>query len=174
MLVAALVVVVLIAAVLFYASTKPNVFRVERSAMVTAPAEAIYPLLDDLAAWGSWSPWEKKDPGMKKTLSGAARGVGAVFEWDGDKKVGKGRMEIIEASAPGKVAIKLDFIKPFEGHNIAEFTLEPRGESTLVTWAMAGPNPFMGKLVSVFIDCEKMCGRDFEAGLANLKAVVEK
>jgi len=111
---------------------------------------------------------------MKRTHSGAANGKGAVYEWEGNKEIGKGRMEIAESSPPSKVIIKLDFVKPFEAHNIVEFTLEPKGDSTNVTWAMHGPSPYISKLMSVFINMDSMIGKDFETGLANLKTVAEK
>ena len=111
---------------------------------------------------------------MKKIYSGAANGNGAVYEWEGNGKAGKGRMEIMESSPPGKVTIKLDFIKPFEGHNIAEFTMQPNGDSTEITWAMHGPSPFSMKIMHVFMNMDRMIGKDFEAGLANLKAIAEK
>jgi hypothetical protein len=167
-LVAAIVVVLIVAA------TRPDTFRVERSARIKAAPEKIFPLIDDFHRWVSWSPWEKKDPAMKRTYSGAASGKGAVYEWDGNKDVGQGRMEIIESSAPAKVVVKLDFIKPFEGHNIAEFTLLREGNATEVTWAMHGPLPLVAKVMHLFFDMDKMVGSDFAAGLANLKAVAEK
>ena len=112
---------------------------------------------------------------MKRTLSGAASGPGAVYAWDGTSKVGAGRMEIKDATAPSKVIIQLDFIRPFEGHNVTDFTLAPRADSTTeVTWLMRGPAPFVTKLMGVFVDMDKMIGKDFEAGLANLKAAAEK
>jgi len=110
---------------------------------------------------------------MKRTYSGAGSGKGAVYEWEGNSQVGAGRMEIIDTS-PHKVTIKLDFIKPLEGHNTAEFTLEPKGESTDVTWAMYGPAPYISKLMGVFLNMDKMIGNDFATGLANLKTVAEK
>jgi uncharacterized protein YndB with AHSA1/START domain len=146
----AIVVVVLLAALLVYAATRPDTFRVQRSASIKAPPEKLFPLINDLHSWGSWSPWEKMDPAMKRTHSGAAYGKGAVYEWEGNNKVGKGRMEITETSPPSKVVIKLDFVKPFEAHNIAEFTLEPQGDSTNVTWAMHGPNPYIAKVIHIF------------------------
>ena len=170
----AIVVVILVVALLVFAATKPDTFHVQRSASIKAPPEKIFPLINDLHSWGAWSPWEKMDPAMKRNLSGAANGKGAVYEWDGDKTVGKGRMEIAESSPPSKVAIKLDFIKPFEAHNIAEFTLEPKGDSTNVTWAMHGPTPYIAKVIHVFFDMDSMVGKDFETGLANLKAIAEK
>jgi hypothetical protein len=111
---------------------------------------------------------------MKETFSGAASGKGSVYEWSGNNKVGQGRMEIIDTSVPNRVAIKLDFLKPFEGHNTAEFTMNPKGDSTEVTWAMYGPQPFMSKLMCIFINMDKMLGADFEKGLSNLKAIAEK
>lgn len=165
-------VVVLVAAVLAYAATKPDYMRFERSASIQARPESIQSLITDFREWRAWSPYETRDPALQRTFSGAPSGKGAVYEWNGNNEVGQGRMEIIE-SVPTKVAIKLDFIRPFEGHNIAEFTLEPKGDSTTVTWAMHGPNQYIGKLMSVFIDMDEMIGRDFETGLANLKSVAE-
>jgi uncharacterized protein YndB with AHSA1/START domain len=152
---------------------QPNNFRVARSQAIKAPPEKIYAYLVDFRSWPNWSPYEKKDPAMKRTLSGPPSGVGAVYAWDGNNDVGQGRMEIIEARPASRVAIKLDFIKPFEGHNRAEFTLEPRGDATQVTWAILGPRPFVSKVMCLFLDMDKMIGKDFEAGLANLKAAAE-
>ena len=168
----AIVVAVLIAGVLLYATTQPDTVRFERSAAVQAPPEVIHPLVNDFHAWRSWSPYEHRDPAMARSFSGARAGKGAVYEWNGNSEVGQGRMEIIE-SVPSRIAIKLDFIKPFEGHNVAEFTFEPRDGSTNVRWAMHGPNSYIGKIMGVFIDMDKMIGTDFEAGLANLKSVAE-
>ena len=169
----ALIVVLLIAAVLIYAATKPDRFRIQRSISIKAEPEKIFPLINDFHNWAAWSPWEKMDPLLKRTYSGPFQGQGALYEWDGNK-VGTGRMEIIEIAPPSKVLIKLDFIKPFEGHNIAEFTLKGNGGSTYVTWAMYGPTPYMAKVMSLFMDADKMVGPQFETGLANMKAVSEK
>ena len=169
-----IVVVVLIAAMLAFAATKPDTIRVERAMSIKAPPEKIFPFIDDFHRWGTWSPYETKDPAMKRTLSGAANGKGAIYEWDGNSDVGKGRMEITASSPPLKDTIKLDFIKPFEGHNIARFTLEPKGDVTNVTWVMEGPAPFVSKVMQVFVNMDSMIGKDFEAGLANLKAIAEK
>jgi len=169
----AAIVVVLIVAVLVFAATKPDTFRVQRASSVNAPPEQIFALINDLHRWRAWSPYEKKDPAMKRTLSGAAHGKGAVYEWEGNKDVGKGRMEITDAAPPSRVRIKLDFVRPFEAHNIVEFTLEPNGHSTKVTWAMHGPSPYLAKLISVFFSMDSMIRKDFEAGLANLKTVAE-
>jgi len=170
----AVVVVVLIAAVLAYAATKPDTFHVQRSTSIQAPAEKIFPLIDDFRQQASWSPWEKMDPAMKKSLSGAPSGKGAAYEWDGNSQVGKGRIEITDSTPTSKVAMKLDMFAPFEAHNNVEFTLDATGGSTRVTWAMYGPQPFIAKVMSVFMDCDKMVGQNFEAGLANLKAIAEK
>jgi uncharacterized protein YndB with AHSA1/START domain len=169
-----IVVVALIGGVLVVAALRPDDFSVQRSASIKAPPEKIYPMLADFRQWPAWSPWEKLDPEMKRTLSDPASGPGATYAWQGSSKVGAGRMEIKEVTAPTKVEIQLDFIKPFEGHNIADFILVPRGDTTEVTWLMHGPTPFVSKLMGVFVDMDKMIGKDFEAGLANLKAASEK
>jgi hypothetical protein len=166
--------VVLIAAVLIFAATKPDSFGVERTASIGAAPDKIFPFINDFKHWGSWSPYEKKDPAMKRTFSGEASGKGAVYEWDGNAQVGKGRIEIIDASAPSRVTIKLDMIKPMEGHNVVNFTLEPRGGATQLTWAMRGTCAYMAKLMGLFCDMDKMIGKDFEAGLANLKTLAER
>ena len=169
-----LVVVLVVAAVLIFAATRPDAFRVERVASIKAPPEKIFALINDLHGWAAWSPYEKKDPAMKRTFSGAANGKGAVYEWDGNKNVGRGRMEITDASAPAKIVIKLDFFEPFEGHNTAEFSMEGKGDATNVTWAMYGPASFISKLMGVFFNMDKLIGTDFEVGLANLKSMAEK
>ena len=169
----AVVLVVVIAGILIYAATKPDSFRVQRSASIKAPGK-IFALINDLHGHAAWSPWEKKDPAMKRTHSGAATGKGAVYEWDGNKDIGAGRMEIADTSPPTKVVMKLDFIRPFEAHNIAEFTLEPKGDSTHVTWAIYGPSPYMSKVMSIFFSFDSLIGKEFETGLANLKAVTEQ
>jgi uncharacterized protein YndB with AHSA1/START domain len=170
----ALIVLVLIAALLAYAATKPDTFSVQRTASIKAPPEKIYPLISDFHSWSAWSPWEKLDPAMKKTHSGPTSGKGAIYEWEGNSDVGKGRMEITEATPPSKVGIKLDFREPFEAHNVTEFTLQPKGDSTTVVWAMHGPNQYLGKVMSVFVSMDRMIGKDFETGLANLKTLAEK
>lgn len=168
------VVLATIAVILIYAWTRPDSFRVERSTAMNAPAEKIFPYIDGLKRWTEWSPYEGRDPGMKRAYSGAESGKGAVYEWDGNDNVGKGRMEIVDSTPPHRVVIKLDFLKPFEGHNMAELTVEPKGGQTIVTWAMYGPSTFMTKLIGTFMDMDDMIGRDFAAGLAKLKTVVEK
>ena len=168
-----IVVVVLIAALLAYAATRPSDFRVQRRASIKASPEKIFPLIADFHNWTSWSPWEKKDPALKRTFSGAPNGKGAVYAWEGNRDVGSGRMEITEASSPSKVKIQLDFIKPFEGHNVVDFTLQPVGGETNVTWDMAGHLAYVMRVFGIFFSMDKMIGKDFETGLANLKAVAE-
>jgi uncharacterized protein YndB with AHSA1/START domain len=167
-------VVVVIAAVLALAATRPDTFRVERSATIKAPPGKVYALIDDFHQWQQWSPWERLDPAMKRQHGGAPKGKGALYGWEGNKEVGKGQMEIIEATPTSRVVIKLDFLAPFEAHNTAEFVLVPQGDATTVTWAMFGPNLFIGKVMSLFASMDSLVGKDFERGLANLKAVAEK
>jgi carbon monoxide dehydrogenase subunit G len=169
----AYVVVALIAAILIYAATLPDHFSVQRTVSIKAPPEKILPLITDFHRWDSWSPWEKMDPEMKRTFSGAANGKGAAYAWQGNSKVGEGRMEIVDVSPPSKITIKLDFLKPFEAHNTAEFALEPKGDSTNVTWTMYGPSPYLAKVMGIFASMDKMVGNDFEIGLANLKTAAE-
>lgn len=163
-----------IAGVLVFALIKPDTFRVERSLAVKAPADAIYPLVADFHRWTAWSPYEGRDPAMKRTFGATAQGKGATYAWDGNNNVGAGHMEILEAKASSKLRIKLDFERPFEGHNTAEFTFVPQGDATLVTWVMSGPAPFLSKVMQVFVNMDSMIGKDFEAGLIGLKKLTEK
>ena len=166
--------VVIIAAILIAAATRPDSFRIERSIRVSAPAEKIFHYVNDFNQWGVWSPWEKLDPAMKRSYAGPQSGNGAVYEWQGNGKVGQGRMEILDTSAPGHIVIKPDFIQPFEAHNRAIFNFQPVGSDTEVVWAMEGPSPYVSKLMGLFFNMDKLIGNDFERGLANLKAISEK
>jgi hypothetical protein len=168
----AIIVALAIAAILIYAATKPDSFSVQRSTAIAAPAQKIFPLIDDLHAHHAWSPFEK-DPAMKRIHSGTHHGRGAVYEWEGNREVGKGRLAITE-STPSKITMALDMLKPFKASNTVEFTLAPNGGATDVTWAMHGRQSYMAKLVSTFINCDKMVGSQFEQGLAKLKAIAEK
>jgi Polyketide cyclase / dehydrase and lipid transport len=168
------VIAVVVVGLLIYAATRPDAFRVQRSITIKAPAEKIFPQVNDLRAQQSWSPWEAKDPAMKRTYSGEQSGKGAKYEWEGNKQVGHGRMEIVEATPSTKVLMKLDFITPFPANNMAEFVLEPRDDSTVVTWAIFGPSPYMSKLMGIFMNIDAMIGKEFDTGLANLKAQMEK
>jgi uncharacterized protein YndB with AHSA1/START domain len=167
-------VVVALAGLLGFAATRPDTFRIQRAVCINAPPDKIFALIADFHGWAAWSPWERLDPALRRTFSGAVSGRGAVYEWDGNGQVGAGRMEIVEASAPSRVTIKLDFIRPFAGHNTAEFTLDPRGSATDVTWAMTGRNTYVAKLMGVFVSIDRMVGTYFETGLANLKAATER
>jgi uncharacterized protein YndB with AHSA1/START domain len=166
--------VLAVAAILVYAYFRPDTLHVQRSTSIKASPDKIFALINDFDQWAAWSPYEKKDPAMKRTRSGAPKGKGAVYAWDGDKNVGKGRMEITDAQPPSKVTINLDFEKPFAGHNTVVFTIEPKGDAVNVTWAMTGRSVYIARVIGIFISMDKMIGTDFEAGLASLKAVAEK
>ena len=164
---------VAIAGILILAAMKPDIFVVQRSTLINAPAEKVFLLINDYKNWGSWSPYEKIDPAMKRSFSGAPSGKGSVYEWTGDKDIGHGRMEITDTAQPSRVTIKLDFFSPFEAHNIAEFTMKPEGSATKVTWVMRGPLPYMAKVMHTVFSMDKMVGGQFAEGLANMKAVAE-
>lgn len=163
---------VLLVALLGYAATRPDSFEVQRSTRIHASPEKVAALIGDFHHWSTWSPWEKLDPEMRRTHSGAPSGVGAIYAWEGNRKVGAGRMEITDAS-PTSTVVELDFLKPFESHSTAEFTLHPDGDFTEVVWKMRGPMPYLSKVMTVFMDMDRMIGQDFEAGLADLKAAAE-
>ena len=147
--------------------SRPSTFRIERDIEINAKPEAIYAILSDFHRSGCWSPWENKDPNMKRMLGGAESGKGAIYEWDGDKNVGHGRQEIIEATPYSKIEIQLDFFRPFKGRNTTQFLLEPAVSSTRVRWVMFGPVNFIVRVLCINLD--KMVGKDFEQGLSNLK-----
>jgi carbon monoxide dehydrogenase subunit G len=165
---------VLVVAVLIVAATKPDTFHVQRSASIQAPPDKIFPLIDDFKNWTAWSPYEYKDPAMKRTFGATVAGKGAVYEWDGNGQVGSGRITIVDTAPPSKVDIKLDMLRPITAHNDVEFTLVPEGGATKVTWAMTGQVPYVAKIMHVFFKLDRMVGGDFEAGLANLKRIAEK
>lgn len=167
------VIVIALGIVLAIAAGRPDRFRYERSATIGAPPESVFPLIEDFHRWRVWSPYEERDPGMQREYSGTARGRGAIYAWDGNKQVGCGRMEIVEAVPSSRVAIKLDFFKPFKASNVAEFVIEPTTEGTRVTWAMHGASPFMSKLMGLVFDMDRIVGKDFEVGLEKLRAVAE-
>lgn len=169
----AVITAVLIAAVLIVAGARPKTFRVQRAARIHAPPEKVFALINDFQRWAVWSPWDKRDPAMKRTFGSLTSDTGAVYAWEGNKEVGQGQMEITESVPPSRIRIRLDFIKPFKAHNTVEFTLEPLGDATQVTWLMQGENAFLGKVVGLFVNMDRMVGKDFETGLANLKAAAE-
>lgn len=163
-----------IAVLLVVIAMQPSDFRVSRSVTMAAPQAAVFEQINDFHNWEAWSPWAKKDPNAKGTYEGPTSGVGSKFSWDGNSDVGAGSMTIVESEPTEHVGIKLDFIRPFAGTSDVDFTLQPEGEGTHVTWTMAGKNNFIGKAIGLVIDCDKMIGGEYEKGLANLKAIVEK
>jgi uncharacterized protein YndB with AHSA1/START domain len=166
--------VVIVLGIVAAAATKPATFRVQRSTTINTPPERIFPLINDFQNFGRWSPWEHLDPQMQRTITGPPSGVGAVYAWSGNSKAGAGRMEILESTPSSRLVMKLDFLKPFEAHNTAEYTLQREGDATRVTWAMYGPSPFASKVMQVFISMDTMLGRDFEKGLTQMKAAAEQ
>lgn len=161
-----------VAVVLLLAATKPKTFRISRSMTIDARAEAIFPLVNELRSHRLWSPFDQ-DAAMKRTYRGPEAGPGAVLEFDGGYKTGAGHLAITDTAAPSKILMNLVMTKPLSCDNIVEFTFSPQGNATEVTWAMYGPQTFAGKLMSVFIDCNKMCARQFDTGLASLKDIAE-
>lgn len=170
----ALVLVLLLVALLLFAATRPDSFRVQRSLRIEAPPDKIFPLINDLRGFATWSPYEKKDPAMQRTHSGAASGPGARYAWDGNKEIGAGSQEIVESTPNTLVRMRLDFLRPFEASNTVDFTLVPQGGATEVTWALYGPSPYLSKLMGLVFDMDKMIGKDFEDGLVGLKAAAEQ
>lgn len=169
----ALILAVALAALLLYAATRPDTFAVQRSAVIQASPDKLFPLINDLHQFNTWNPYAHKDPAMRIDYRGPAGGPGAAFDFSGNKDAGKGSIEITGGQAPTRVDMRLDMIEPFEGHNQIAFTLTPQGQATQVTWAMHGPSPYLSKVVGIFLDMDHMIGRDFEAGLARLKATAE-
>lgn len=170
----AIALVVLVGAVLAFVATRPDSFRVERSITIQSTPDKIFALINNFHQWEAWSPWEKIDPQISRTYSGAPQGAGAVYGWSGNKNIGQGRMEIVESTPSSKIVIKLDFVTPFEAHNTVEFTLTPQGSATQVTQAMFGPSPFVSKLMGLFFSMDKMVGDKYEEGLLTLKMMAEK
>ncbi|HET9601353.1 MAG TPA: SRPBCC family protein [Acidimicrobiales bacterium] len=149
-----------------------NTYTVERQALIPAPPARVYAALADFHDWPNWSPWEGLDPDMTRTFSGADAGVGAVYEWKGNRKAGEGRMEITAAEEPSGVTLALDFLKPFKSSSTTRFRLEPEGDGTRVTWTMQGPKTFVTKVMGIFTSMDKLIGKDFEKGLSQLEAHV--
>ena len=169
----AIVILAAIGVLLAFAAAQPDTFKVQRSASIKAPPDKLHSLINDMKAFNTWNPYNLKDPNIKGEYQGPQAGPGAAYHFTGNKDVGKGSVTITD-SAPSKVTMKLDMIEPFEGHNVVEFILAPKGDSTEVTWAMHGPSPYIGKVMGLVFNMDNMIGRDFEAGLANLKARAER
>jgi len=155
------------------ASQQPDDFRIVRTATISAPAAVVFAHVNDLHLWQEWSPWAKRDPAAQRTFEGPSAGTGAVFAWAGNRKIGAGRMTITASRPHDLVGFRLEFLKPFTATNTAEFTFQPEGSQTLVTWSMAGKSNFLSKAFGLVMNMDNMIGRDFEKGLANLKALAE-
>jgi hypothetical protein len=162
-----------VAALLAFAASRPDSFKVARALSIRSRPDRLFPLINDLRSFNMWNPYARKDPAAKAGYLGPAGGKGAIFTFDG-RKAGSGQIEIVDAKAPEQVTMRLTMVKPLRADNTVNFTLEPRGDATTVTWTMHGRSPFLGKVIGLFIDCDKMVGKDFEGGLVNLRAIAEK
>ena len=174
MLTALIIIAIVIIAFLVIASMRPSTFSLQRSINVNATPEKIFPHLNDFKNWGAWSPWEKMDPELKRSFSGSESGKGAYYSWIGNKKVGEGNMEITRSVPSSNIELNLNFLKPFKASNVTEFKITPNGNMTNVNWEMRGPLNLFMKIMHMFMNMDKMVGKDFEAGLANLKSIVER
>jgi uncharacterized protein YndB with AHSA1/START domain len=168
-----IVIAVLIAMVLIVAAAKPKTFHIQRSISIDAPPEKVFTLIDDLHSWPRWAPQDREDSSMSRTYSGPASGKGAVSDWTGSGSTGRGRMLITDSLPSTRISIQVDWVKPFAARNVNDFVLEGSGTSTKVTWTMNGPNLYVMKIMSLFVNMDRMMGKHFEAGLANLKQVAE-
>jgi hypothetical protein len=174
MIITLLIVAALLAVVLLLAVLQPKDFCYERRAVVAASPEEIFPHVNELKRWLAWSPWEKMDPAMRRTFAGPPAGIGAVYAWDGNRQIGAGRMTVTDSQPATLVRIRLEFFRPFACINRVEFTFRKTANGTAVTWSMAGTNKFIGRVMGVFINMDKMCGTQFAEGLENLRRVVER
>jgi hypothetical protein len=169
-LIALVVIVVGLVAVI---ALQPAGYRVSRSATIAAPAPMVFAQVNDFHRWTAWSPWEKIDPAMKRTYEGPPAGVGASYTWVGSGEVGEGRMTIVESRPSDLIQVKLEFVKPFAGTSVAEFSFKPDGERTLVTWSMTGDKNFIAKAIHLVMSMDRMIGDQFDKGLAAMKTVAE-
>lgn len=167
------VLVVLIGALLVFASFRPDTMEVTRSVTMAAPPAAVFAVVNDFRRWDEWSPWSKLDPEMKKSLEGPPTGVGAIYKWSGNNEVGEGTTSLVASTPDEKIEMKLVFVRPFAGESDVQFDFVPEGDGTRATWSMQSRQPYLGKLVGLFMDCEKLCGDQFLEGLANLKTIAE-
>ncbi len=170
----ALILIILIAAVLLIAASRPNTFSLVRSADFNTSPERIFMQLNDFKNWAAWSPWEEMDPIMQRNFSGAASGEGAKYAWIGNKKVGEGNMQITKSVPSSNIQLDLNFLKPFKASNVTEFTITPKAGGTHLNWEMRGPLNLFMRLMHMFMDMDGLVGKDFEKGLSKLKALVEK
>ncbi len=169
-----LAIVVLVLAVLVFATTRPDTYNIERSITIHATPDRVFNLVNDFHEWHAWSPFEKLDTAMTRTFGGANAGVGATYAWAGNRKAGQGTMEITESTPYSKIVVGLNFLKPMKNTTTVAFTFVPVNDSTRVTWSMYGPNQYISKVMGIFMSIDRMVGKDFEAGLGNLKAVAER
>ena len=160
------------AGLLLLVAIQSSEFRIARTARIPAPVATVFARVNDLGQWAAWSPWARLDPAMKVSYDGAPVGTGASYAWSGNHQVGEGRSTIIESRPNELIRLKLEFVRPFAGTNDTEFTFEPDGNATVVTWSMSGKKNFVMKAVGLFMNCDKMCGGQFEQGFANLEAVL--
>ena len=165
---------IIIIVFLVVVAMQPNDFRITRSIVIISPASDIFPHVNNPLKFNEWNPWAKIDPAAKNSFEGSTEGVGSIMRWEGNNQVGSGSMTNMESRPNEFIQFKMEFLKPMQATNIAEFTFQPEGSSTLVTWSMYGKNSFMGKAINLIMNCDKMVGGQFEKGLANLKAIVEK
>ena len=168
-----LVIVVLVVVFAIVAALQPSKFRIARSILVAAPPAVAFAQVEDFRIWPAWSPYEKLDPNLQRRYEGPAIGEGAIYDWAGNKDAGEGRATVLESRPGERMRIQLAFRKPFQATNLAEFAFKPVGDKTEVTWSMSGEKNFMFKAIGLFMDCDKMCGDQFEQGLAQLKSTVE-
>jgi polyketide cyclase/dehydrase/lipid transport protein len=164
---------VVVAGLVVVIALQPADFRVSRTATIAAPAPVVFAQVNDFHNWAAWSPWAKLDPAMKQTYEGAAAGPGAVYTWVGNREVGEGRMTIVESRPGDLVRVRLDFVKPFAGTSVAEFTFRPEGDRTAVTWTMTGEKNFVAKGIHLVMNMDRMIGDQFDKGLAAMKTVAE-
>jgi Polyketide cyclase / dehydrase and lipid transport len=174
MLTALIFITILLIAFLVIANARPSTFSLNRSININATPEKIFPHLNDFKNWGEWSPWDKIDPDLKRNFSGPASGKGAQYSWVGNKKVGEGNMEITRSVPLSNIELNLNFLKPFKASNVTEFKVTPNGNTTNVNWEMRGPLNLFMKIMHMFMNMDKMVGKDFEKGLTNLKSIVER
>lgn len=165
--------VAVVLAIVAFIATRPASYRIVRRGSISAPADTVFGYINDFQKWPVWSPWEKLDPDMKRSHAGPTSGVGSRYAWSGNKKAGAGSMEITESVPNQRIAIDLQFERPFKARNPTEFTFTPNADGVTVTWAMTGHNNFIGKAFCLFVDMDQMVGKDFDQGLANLKAASE-
>lgn len=169
-----LAVIAVVALILIYGLLQPSAFSVTREASYVAKPELVFAQINDFRNWALWSPWDKMDPAMQRSYTGASSGIGSKYAWIGNKKVGEGSMEITQSVAPQNIQLDLHFLKPFQADNVTEFSITPRGNETHVQWSMRGHKPLIMRVMGLVFNMDKIVGADFERGLSNLRSIVEK